>query len=283
MFERWTEGARRTIFFARYEASQYGSRYIGTEHLLLGLFRENKRLARYVLLRPGAAELIRKEIEAQIIRGERISTSVEMPLSIESKQVLQYASDSAERLGHRFVDSVHLLLGILREEGCMAAQVLKGYCVGIDVIEQKIKEHSDPDDSKISSASDLSLPYSQSIKLQVTVAKFLEAWRTRDTEKVSKLFGDDGHFWDKQGNVHSGSEVRAAIDAHFAASGSEVESAVVTDTLLLAEGAVAVTIGWPSSSKSEGQTGNPGHLIVAMREGPVGWCVASAHVVELRA
>ena len=79
VFERYTEKARRVIFFARYEASQYGSPYIETEHLLLGLMREDKALANRFLRQHGSIESIRKEIEARITIRERISTSVEVP------------------------------------------------------------------------------------------------------------------------------------------------------------------------------------------------------------
>ncbi len=73
------------IFFARYEASQYGSPYIETEHLLLGLMREDKALANRFLRTHGSIESIRKEIESRITIRERISTSVEVPLSQESQ------------------------------------------------------------------------------------------------------------------------------------------------------------------------------------------------------
>ena len=99
MFERYTEKARRVIFFARYEASQYGSPYIETEHLLLGLMREDKALANRFLRSHGAIESIRKEIEARITIRERISTSVEVPLSQECKRILNFAAEEAERLG----------------------------------------------------------------------------------------------------------------------------------------------------------------------------------------
>ena len=99
MFERYTEKARRVIFFARYEASQYGSPYIETEHLLLGLMREDKALANRFLRTHGSIESIRKEIESRITIRERISTSVEVPLSQESKRILNYATEEAERLG----------------------------------------------------------------------------------------------------------------------------------------------------------------------------------------
>lgn len=76
MFERYTEKARRVIFFARYEASQYGSESIETEHILLGLLREDSSLRMRLLSQPHAAESIRKQIESKITRHERIATSV---------------------------------------------------------------------------------------------------------------------------------------------------------------------------------------------------------------
>ena len=125
MFERYTEKARRVIFFARYEASQYGSPYIETEHLLLGLMREDKALANRFLRAHGSIESIRKEIEQRITIRERISTSVEVPLSQESKRILNFATEEAERLGHKHVGTEHLLLGILREEKCFGAEILQ--------------------------------------------------------------------------------------------------------------------------------------------------------------
>ena len=125
MFERYTEKARRAIFFARYEASNYGSIRIETEHLLLGVLREDQALARYCLGRVGAGEEIRTEIEKRIIRGERISTSVEMPLSEECQKVLHLATEESQRLGTGHVGTEHLLLGILRLHGSLAAQLLQ--------------------------------------------------------------------------------------------------------------------------------------------------------------
>src|ERR1700744_1029743 len=124
MFERYTEKARRVIFFARYEASQYGSPFIETEHLLLGLLREDKALANRFLRTHGSIESIRKEIESRITVRERISTSVEVPLSQECKRILNFAAEEAERLGHKHVGTEHLLLGVLREEKSFGAEIL---------------------------------------------------------------------------------------------------------------------------------------------------------------
>jgi len=120
VFERYTEKARRVIFFARYEASQYGSPYIETEHLLLGLMREDKALANRFLRQQGSIESIRKEIEARITIRERISTSVEVPLSAECKRILNMAAEEAERLGHKHVGTEHLLLEFCAKKSASA-------------------------------------------------------------------------------------------------------------------------------------------------------------------
>ena len=98
MFERYTEKARRVIFFARYEASQLGSISIETEHLLLGLIREGKGLTSRIFARSHLSlENIRKEIEGRTVFREKVSTSIDLPLSNECKRILAYAAEEAER------------------------------------------------------------------------------------------------------------------------------------------------------------------------------------------
>ena len=125
MFERYTERARRVLFFARYEASQLGSISIETEHLLLGLIREGKGLTSRIFARSHLSlEGIRKDIEGRTVFREKVSTSVEIPFSTETKRVLQFAAEEADRLLHNYVGTEHLLLGILREERAVAASIL---------------------------------------------------------------------------------------------------------------------------------------------------------------
>lgn len=123
MFERYTEKARRVIFFARYEASQFGSPYIETEHLLLGILRADAALSRRLLPNASFGEL-HKEIEARTTSYQKIPTSVDMPLSNESKRVLAHAAEEAERLRDKHIGSEHLLLGLLREPRSLAADLL---------------------------------------------------------------------------------------------------------------------------------------------------------------
>ncbi|MGA9884141.1 MAG: orotate phosphoribosyltransferase [Candidatus Acidiferrales bacterium] len=142
MFERYTEKARRTIFFARFEASQYGSQHIETEHLLLGLLREDQALANRLLRTHGSMESIRKEIESRITVRERISTSAEVPLSQECKHILNYSFEEAERLGHKHVGTEHLLVAILREENSLAAEILQRLGLRLSTVREELKRRA---------------------------------------------------------------------------------------------------------------------------------------------
>ena len=147
MFERYTEKARRVIFFARYEASQFGSPYIETEHLLLGLLREDKALANRFLRSHAAVESIRKQIEGHTTIREKVSTSVDLPLSHECKSVLAYGAEEAERLNHKHIGTEHLLLGLLREEKCFAAEILHERGLRLSTIREELARSQSEEDA----------------------------------------------------------------------------------------------------------------------------------------
>jgi ATP-dependent Clp protease ATP-binding subunit ClpC len=121
MFERYTEKARRSIFFARYEASLSGSPYIETDHLLLGILRESAGLARqHLKLDPSklTSRSTKKRSESPV------STSVDLPLDNVAKLALAYAAEEAEQLGHKMIGTEHLLLGVLRADQGAGAKAL---------------------------------------------------------------------------------------------------------------------------------------------------------------
>jgi hypothetical protein len=138
MFERYTEKARRTIFFARYEASQFGSPYIETEHLLLGLLREDKALTSRFLRSHASVESIRRQIEGHTMFREKVSTSVDLPLSERCKRVLVYAAEEADLLSHKHIGTEHLLLGLLREEKSFAAEILHERGLTLDRLREEL-------------------------------------------------------------------------------------------------------------------------------------------------
>src|SRR6266404_6181389 len=146
MFERYTEKARRVIFFARYEASQFGAPAIEPEHLLLGLMREDKTLTgRFFPRAQVSIESIRKEIEGRTLLREKISTSVELPLAPETKRVLAFSHEESDRLQHRHIGTEHLLLGLLREERSMAAQILFERGLRLNAVRDEIARQSGAD------------------------------------------------------------------------------------------------------------------------------------------
>lgn len=141
MFERYTEKARRVIFFSRYEAARNESPYIEAEHLLLGLAREDQELARDFLGGDAGVDEIKDEIGKRWTTRDtrqKASSSIDLPLSNESKRILAYAAEEAQRLDHRHIGTEHLFLGILREEKSFAAQLLSSRGIRIEEARRKI-------------------------------------------------------------------------------------------------------------------------------------------------
>src|SRR5215217_8533476 len=129
MFERYTERSRRVIFFARYEALQYGSPMISPEHILLGLLREDKTISsRFLPFRNSlSVDSVRREVEERIVLRDRIPQSAELHLAPETKKVLFYANEESRHLKNRHIGPEHLLLGIVREERSIAAEIMLQY------------------------------------------------------------------------------------------------------------------------------------------------------------
>ncbi len=140
MFERYDEPARRTLFFARYEASKLGVRSIETEHVLLGLMREPRGPAGRLLLTLPLTD-VRKELESNRT-AEKIETSVEIPFSSETKRVLQHACDEADGLTHRHIGPEHLLLGLMKESNSRAATTLARYGLQLDDAREQVRKLS---------------------------------------------------------------------------------------------------------------------------------------------
>jgi Clp amino terminal domain, pathogenicity island component len=132
MFERYTEKARRVIFFARKEASEFGSPTIESEHILLGLVQESTGfMKRYLGDKTSEAEL-RAEVLTYTVLRAPTPTSLDLPLSEECKHILMFGAEEAERLGHRHIGTEHLMLGILREENSVAARIFRQHGLELD-------------------------------------------------------------------------------------------------------------------------------------------------------
>ncbi len=141
MFERYTESARRALFFSRYEASELGSLTIETEHLLLGLLRSRRGIVDRLL---DDADVSPDDLSAELKRRsefrEKVPTSVEIPFSDEARRVLQFAAEEADRLQHRYIGTEHLLLGLLRVEHSVAGSALAAHGLRADPVRKKLVE-----------------------------------------------------------------------------------------------------------------------------------------------
>jgi len=142
MFERYTEQARRAIFYARYEASRLPSDYIDPLHLLLGLLHEDSLLLR--MLSIGAAESIRSEVEREYPQRPKLATSVDMPLSHAAKRALDRARDAANELGSRPIDTGHLLLGLLATEESQVRDILAQHGILPEKVKQSLRNPPPP-------------------------------------------------------------------------------------------------------------------------------------------
>jgi hypothetical protein len=198
MFERYTEKARRVVFFARYEASMYGSPAIETEHLLLGLLREDYKTAKHLLPGLRTKNQIQNQIESQITRRDRIPTSVEMPLSKECKQVLTLASEESKKIGHKHVGTEHLLLGLLRIDGGIAAGILRENLFDLDKLREEISKLPAP-------AAGTSIPapmVSGDGEIQA-YREFIATLRQGNWSELTDFFAREASFIDANGTFWS--------------------------------------------------------------------------------
>src|SRR5215212_4292214 len=137
-FDKFTERARKVLQLAQEEAQRFNHNYIGTEHLLLGLVREGEGVAAKVLANLGVdLNKVRSAVEFIIGRGDRTVTG-EVGLTPRAKRVIELAIDEARRLGHNYIGTEHLLLGLVREGEGIAAGVLESLGVSLDKVRQQV-------------------------------------------------------------------------------------------------------------------------------------------------
>jgi len=129
-FERYTQPAKRTIFFARYWAHQRDGEFIETEHLLQGVIQSDPDLLNRVLHDPSAGDTVRAEIERRST-AQQMSSPAHRPLSMECRRILQHAAEEADRLGHHHISTDHILLGFLTDDGSPSKSIL------LDVLKEK--------------------------------------------------------------------------------------------------------------------------------------------------
>lgn len=139
MYEQFTDRARKVMQLANQEAQRFNHEYIGTEHVLLGLIKEPSGVAGRVLesLKADLGK-VRIEVEKLVTPGPEMVTMGKLPLTPRTKKVINYATDEARGLGHNYVGTEHLLLGLVREEEGIAAQVLATLGIDAEVVRKEV-------------------------------------------------------------------------------------------------------------------------------------------------
>ncbi len=136
-FDKFTERARKVLSLAQEEAQRFQHNYIGTEHLLLGLVREEEGVAARVLQKLGVElNKVREAVEFIIGRGDRIVLG-EIGLTPRAKKVIELAIDEARRMNHHYIGTEHLLLGLVREGEGIAAGVLESLGVRLEQVRRE--------------------------------------------------------------------------------------------------------------------------------------------------
>ncbi|MGA2775676.1 MAG: ATP-dependent Clp protease ATP-binding subunit [Candidatus Omnitrophota bacterium] len=141
MFNRFTERARKVIILAKEEARRFNHDYIGTEHILLGLIREGEGVAAAVLQKMGVSlENIRLEIEKLVQPGPSTQIIGDIPFTPRAKKALELAAEEARSLGHNYIGTEHLLLGLIREGEGIASQVLLNLGMDLNSVRNEVME-----------------------------------------------------------------------------------------------------------------------------------------------
>src|ERR1700738_2118632 len=140
MYERFTDRARKVMQLANQEAQRFNHEYIGTEHILLGLVKEGSGVAANVLKNLDIdLRKIRLEVEKIVQSGPDMVTMGKLPQTPRVKKVIEYSIEEARNLNHNYVGTEHLLLGLLREQESVAAQVLMNLGLKLENVGEEIR------------------------------------------------------------------------------------------------------------------------------------------------
>ncbi|MEQ8763600.1 MAG: Clp protease N-terminal domain-containing protein, partial [Planctomycetota bacterium] len=141
MFDRFTDRARKVMTLARQEAQRFNHEYIGTEHILLGLIQEGSGVAANVLRQMNVdLKKIRQEVEKIVKNGPNMVTMGQLPFTPRAKKVLELSLEEASSLGHNYIGTEHLLLGLIKENDGIAAQVLMNLDIKLEDVREEVLE-----------------------------------------------------------------------------------------------------------------------------------------------
>jgi ketosteroid isomerase-like protein len=266
MFQRFTENARRVIFYARYEAGQYGSSHIESEHLLLGLWREDKALLWHFMDKDGSAIDIRAEIEKRAARRECFSTTVEVPLADDCKKILTLAVDESDMLGHPHVGTEHVLLAMLLVGSSLAAQILTQTGIKIEPLREQLAKAPLGDAAK-------ARPRPSTIGVQV-LETFVAGLQVASAAELVPYFAKNAHVVDSKGTHWGGSdEIQKQFEVLFAPYAKKNVSFHLEKTDLGPAGCLMASILWENVTVGGKSTRSMHRMTVVLAREDEHWLI----------
>jgi ketosteroid isomerase-like protein len=266
MFQRFTEKARRVIFYARYEAGQYGSSHIESEHLLLGLLREDKGLLWHFMDAEGSGIDIRAEIEKRVTRRECFSTTVEVPLAHDCQRILTLALDESDRLGHQHVGTEHVLLGMLLVESSLAFQILTETGIKREPLREQLATASLGD-------AVIMRPRPSTIGVQV-LETFLAGLQVASAAELVPYFAKNAHVVDSKGTNWEGfDEIQKQFEVLFAPYAKKNVGFHVEKTDLGPAGCLMASIVWENVTVGGQSTRSMHRMTVVLAREDENWVI----------
>jgi hypothetical protein len=271
MFERYTQNARRLIFFARFEASQHGSFFIDTEHILLGLLREDGAMMQRFVGPIDVEKRIRSEIEKTSPRRDEPPRSVEVPLSADSIEILNLAAREADKLRHRYIGTEHILLAILRLKDCPAARLLSLMGANADVIRDKIAKNA-------SAEILIDKPARSGI---LALDGFLSALKD-GSGRLEDFFDEHGQFIDSSGDRWIGREEISSRDkSPFALYVKKNARFILEDTLGNPPAALVASVLWQLTTTAGDPPKPMLRMSIVLVPSGEGWLIVLAQVTPV--
>jgi ATP-dependent Clp protease ATP-binding subunit ClpC len=142
VIDRFTDRAKKVMYHTRVEAQRLNHAYLGTEHMLLGLLQEGSGVAAHVLKNLGIdLTMIRSEVEKIVKTGPPMATMGQLPFTPRAKKVLELSTEEASNLGHKYIGTEHLLLGLIKEHEGIASQVLLTLGVKLEEVREAVLKY----------------------------------------------------------------------------------------------------------------------------------------------
>lgn len=268
MFERFTERARRAVFFARYEACQLGSPTIESDHLLLGVMREDPALFFRPDETPRPSDL-KKAISANLKVGPPIGISVDIPLSADCKRAIVQAAEEAQRLGSHTVGCEHILIGLMRQEESDTAHAMKEGGMKLSALRTAAAKPGSVEGSDTEALA-------KAVEYIFKVMEFM--WNEQNLDGFASLFSPAADFVDVSGSQLTGGPQIAEATHAFDRLGNDLSTIkLISHSMLMAgEDSCVSRIKWEVQVRESGRRVGSVIMTAAMERAGDAWKIVAA-------